>query len=82
MGPLGKLWLDFDTSNIRKGNSSDDSLDIYDCLDTVEKSITLLGQAFVTTVYHRRMTILYNLTKDLKRAKHLLKKNNKNLPFR
>ena len=80
MGPLGKLWLDFD--NIRKGNSSDDSLDIYDCLDTVGKSITLLGQAFITTVYHRRMTILYNLTKDLKRAKHLLKKNNKKLSKR
>ena len=79
MGPLGKLWLDFD--NIRKGNS-DDSLDIYDCLDTVEKSITLLGQAFITTIYHRRMNSLYNLTKDLKRAKQLLKKNNKKLSKR
>ena len=77
MGQLGRIWLDFE--NIRKGASSDNSLDIYECLEKVEKSITLLGQAFITTVYHRRMNILYNLTKDLKRAKHLLKKNNKRL---
>ena len=65
LGPLSKLWLDLD--GIRTGRSTDESLDIFDCLD--EKTITLLGQAFTTTTWHRRMNILYNLTKDVKKAK-------------
>ena len=76
MGPLGKLWKDLE--NIRKGVSTD-SLDIYECLGAVEKSITLLGQAYTSTTYHRRMNILYNLTKDVKDAKQLLKRNDKRL---
>ncbi|MEW8547025.1 MAG: hypothetical protein AB2693_26215, partial [Candidatus Thiodiazotropha sp.] len=73
LGPLSKMWLDFES--IRTGKSTDESMDIFDCLDVVEKTITLLGQGFTTTTYHRRMNILYNLTKDAKKAKRLLKYN-------
>ena len=81
MGPLSRLCLDLENirTAIKKGTSSDTSLDIFDCLGLVEKSITLLGQAFTTTTYHRRMNVLYNLTKDVKKAKQLLKSNDEKL---
>ena len=81
MGPLSRLWLDLENIRkaIKRGTSSDTSLDIFDCLGLVEKSITLLGQAFTTTTYHRRMNVLYNLTKDVKKAKQLLKSNDEKL---
>ena len=81
MVPLSRLWLDLENIRkaIKRGTSSDTSLDIFDCLGLVEKSITLLGQAFTTTTYHRRMNVLYNLTKDVKKAKQLLKSNDEKL---
>ena len=81
MGPLSRLWLDLENIRkaIKKGTSSDTSLDIFDCLGLVEKSITLLGQAFTTTTYHCRMNVLYNLTKDVKKVKQLLKSNDEKL---
>ena len=72
MGSLGKLWVDLE--NIRTG-VADDFLDIYECLGAVERSIMLLGQVFTWKTYHRRMNILYNLTKDVKDTKRLLKQN-------
>ena len=72
MGPLSKLWTDLD--KIRSGQSKE-KLDLFNSLELVEKSITLLGQAFNTTTYHRRMNILYNLKKDVKKANGLLKEN-------
>ena len=77
MGPISKIWLDL--HNIRMGRSTGEDLDSVDWLNVVEKSITLLGQAFSTTTYHRRMNILYNLTKDVKEAKNLLKTNSEDL---
>ena len=77
IGPISKIWVDLD--NIRMGRSTEEDLDPVDWLNVVEKSITLLGQAFSTTTYHRRMNILYNLTKDVKEAKHLLKTNSEDL---
>ena len=77
MGPLSKIWLDLD--NIQSGRESGDSLDPAEWLNVVEKAITLLGQAFTSTTYHRRMNILYNLTKDVKKAKKLLKSNSEDL---
>ena len=67
-----------DLEDIRKGESTDNSLDIYECLSAVEKSITLLGQAYTTTTYHRGMNVLYNLTKDVKKAKNCLNKMMRN----
>ena len=55
MGPLSQIWTGLD--GIRRGTPPSGELDMYGCLDMVEKSITLLGQA-----YKRRMNILYNLT--------------------
>ena len=77
MGPISKIWVDLD--NIRMGRSTGEDLDLVDWLNVVEKSITLLGQAFSTTTYHRRMNVLYNLTKDVKEAKNLLKTNSEGL---
>jgi len=77
MGPLSKLWLDLE--KIAKGQSEEDSLNVFDCLSLVEKSITLVGQAHTSTTYHRRMNVLYNLTKDVKKAKSLLKNNESRL---
>jgi len=57
MGPLSKLWLDLE--KIAKGQSEEDSLNVFDCLSLVEKSITLVGQAHTSTTYHRRMNVLY-----------------------
>ena len=57
MGPLSRIWHDLD--NIQSGRESGDSLDPSEWLNVVEKAITLLGQAFTSTTYHRRMTILY-----------------------
>lgn len=77
MGPLSRIWLDLD--NIRSGRESGENLDPTEWLKIVEKAITLLGQAFTTTTYHRRMNVLYNLTKDVKKAKKLLKSNSEDL---
>ena len=77
MGPISRIWLDLD--DIRAGRSSGENLDPSAWLTVIEKSITLLGQAFSTTTYHRRMNVLYNLTKDLKDAKKLLKTNAEDL---
>ncbi|XP_069128358.1 serine/threonine-protein kinase fray2-like [Argopecten irradians] len=76
MGPLSKLWVDID--GVRSGET-DKKLDLFSCLELVEKTITLVGQAFNATTYHRRMNILYNLTKDVKKSKHLLKENSDRL---
>ena len=76
-GPLSRIWLDLD--NIDSGRESGQNLDPSEWLDIIEKTITLLGQAFTTTTYHRRMNILYNLTKDVKKAKQLLKSNSEDL---
>ncbi|MCG7869238.1 MAG: hypothetical protein JAY74_23060 [Candidatus Thiodiazotropha taylori] len=77
MGPISKIWVDLD--DIRAGRTTGENLDPFDWLNVIEKSITLLGQAFSTTTYHRRMNVLYNLTKDVKRAKRLLKTNAEDL---
>ena len=77
MGPISKLWVDLD--EIRSGRSSGENLDPFEWLNVIEQSITLLGQAFSTTTYHRRMNVQYNLTKDVKKAKKLLKSNDANL---
>ena len=76
LGPLSKLWSEPDTVE-KSGN--DEDLDLFAMLDLVEKTITLVGQAFVVSTYHRRMNILYNLTKDVKKAKRLIHCNEDNL---
>ena len=79
MGPLGKLWVDLE--NIQMCLSAD-SLDMYEFLDAVEKSITLLSQAYTTSTYHMRMKIPYDLAKDVKEAKQLVKRNSRTLSKR
>ena len=77
MGPLSRIWHDLD--NIQSGRESVDNLDPSEWLNVVEKAITLLGQTFTSTTYHQQMNILYNLTKDVKEAKKLLKSNSEDL---
>ena len=72
MGPLTKVWTVLD--HIREDESAD--LDLFQCLDLVEKTITLLGQANISVAYFRRLNILYKLTRDIKKAKTLLRRHN------
>ena len=73
MGPLSKVWDILDTARLVGSENAD--LDLFEILDLVEKSITLLGQAQVSFNYFRRQGVLYRLTKDPKKAKILLKQH-------
>ena len=73
MGPLGKLWAVMDT--VRLDETGEDEIDLYECLELVEKDITLVGQAFVTGNYFRRQNVLFRFTKDPKKTKALLKQH-------
>ena len=77
MGPLGKLWATLDGAR-QDGDPSVDSepvpeLDLFECLEMVEKCITLVGQSHITVSFFRRQNILNRLTQDPKKAKQLLK---------
>ena len=73
MGPLGKLWTVLDTARLVEEDSRE--LDLFDCLEMVEKAITLLGQANTTINHNRRQNVLFKMTKDSKKAKMLLKQH-------
>ena len=73
MGPLSHLWRVFD--RVKKGKGSNPSL--TECLSLVEKIIILVGQAIVCFNYHRRLAILFYLTRNIKEAKVLMKSNSK-----
>ena len=66
-------------AHIQLGKASGEDLDPTEWLNIVEKAITLLGQAFTTTTYHRRMNVLFKLTKAVKKAKSLLKGSSEDL---
>ena len=63
MGPLSRIWLDLD--NIRSGGESGENLDPIEWLKIVEKTNTLLGQAFITTTYHRWMSPSMHSSEDM-----------------
>ena len=58
---------------VRTGVSEEPEL--YELLDMVEKAITLNGQAHLSTSFHRRVSVMFKLTKDIKAAKCLLKEH-------
>ena len=70
MGPLSKLWTVLEEHRV---DEATDELDLFDCLQLVEKVITLVGQAHISVSYYRRHNILSRLTKDNKKAKQLLR---------
>ena len=70
MGPLARLWLNLE--EVRMGKFTEE-LDLFECLDLVEQSVTLLGQANVSLAYARRLGILGRLTDDAKKAKKFYK---------
>ena len=72
MGPLGRLWLSLEEDRTGK---SPEELDLFECLNLVEQSVTLLGQANVSLTYASRLAILGRLTGDAKKAKKLLSKH-------
>ena len=72
MGPLSHLWRMLDRVKKGKGGPPD----LQECLSLIEKIIVLVGQVKVCVNYHRRQSILYYLTKNIKEAKMLLKSNN------
>ena len=55
MGPLGAIWLKID--EIKKGKS-DDSLDLKDTLELIEKAVICVGQANVQIKYFRRLALV------------------------
>ena len=75
MGPLGKVWTIVD--NIRSGNSGSTAVDSHKMLQLIEQSIILLGQSDVLFNFHCRLAILSRVTKSQRRAKIVLKENDK-----
>ena len=71
MGPLSKVWSILDTARLE---DDCEELDLFECLDLVEKSITLVGQSFLRVSHYRQQGALFKLTKDMKKVKQLLKK--------
>ena len=71
MGPLSKLWSILDSVRADEGAAGE--IDLFECLDLVEKAITILGQAKIKINYQRQENILYRFTKDQKKAKQLHK---------
>ena len=69
MGPLSKLWAMLE--NVREDDTVD--FELFDGLDLVEKIITLVGLTHQTVSYYRRQNITFKWTKDMKKAKSLLK---------
>ena len=70
MGPLSKVWTILDSARVDQDSSE---LDLYDCLDLVEKCITLVGSSHQTVLHFRKQGILFKMTKDMRKAKQLLK---------
>ena len=52
-----------------------DELDLFDLLELVEKTITLVGQANVSLLHFRKHGIIYKFTKDIKKTQTLLKRH-------
>ena len=74
MGPLSLLWKRLE--DIRKA-PSDETVEVPldKFLTLVEHVILLLGQPSLSVSYTRRLNILKMITKDLRKAKAMLKEN-------
>ena len=74
MGPLSLLWKRLE--DIRKAPSDETvEVPVDKFLTLVEHVILLLGQPSVSVSYTRRLNILKMITKDLRKAKAMLKEN-------
>ena len=71
MDPLTGLWK---SSEGIKWTVTEEivSVPTEEYIKLVEQSVLLLGQAFNTIMYGRQLNILKPLTKDLKKAKHIM----------
>ena len=72
MGPLSRLWKALQDIK-QTGPKETVSVPIGKYIILVEQSELLLGQASYTIIYGGRLNILKPLTKDPKKAKHILK---------
>ena len=79
MGPLSKLWTLLEAARLGEDSEDYAELDLFECLDLVEKTLTLLGQANVSFNHFRRQNFLFRLTKDGKKTKSLLKDHEETL---
>ena len=74
MGPLSLLWKRLE--DIRKAPSDETvEVPVDKFLTLVEHVILLLGQPSLYVSYTRRLNILKMITKDLRKAKAMLKEN-------
>ena len=74
MGPLSLLWKRLE--DIRKAPSDETvEVPVDKFLTVVEHVILLLGQPSLSVSYTRRLNILKMITKDLRKAKAMLKEN-------
>ena len=74
MGPLSLLWKRLE--DIRKAPSDETvEVPVDKFLTLVEHVILLLGQPSLSVSYTRRLNILKMITKDLRKAKAMLKEN-------
>ena len=72
MGPLSRLWKGLEY--IRKA-PSDLEVPVEKFVALVEQVILLLGQTSLSVSYTRRLNILKLITKDIRKAKAILKEN-------
>ena len=70
MGPLSQLWSIFEKARLE---NEEPDIDLFECLDLIEKVITLTGQVNCTLLHDRRLSIMYKLTRSATKAKQLLK---------
>ena len=74
MGPLSLLWKRLE--DIRKAPSDETvEVPVDKFLTLVKHVILLLGQPSLSVSYTRRLNILKMITKDLRKAKAMLKEN-------
>ena len=74
MGPLSLLWKRLE--DIRKAPSDETvEVPVDKFLTLVEHVILLLSQPSLSVSYTRRLNILKMITKDLRKAKAMLKEN-------
>ena len=51
----------------------DGTLDLDELVSNIEKSVLLLGQTHVTTMYHRRINVVANIVGNKKKAQEIVR---------
>uniref|UniRef100_A0A8W8JUE2 Uncharacterized protein n=1 Tax=Magallana gigas TaxID=29159 RepID=A0A8W8JUE2_MAGGI len=71
MGPISRIWEELDKAH--EGHTS--TMDIEDVVKLLEKTILMIGQVNVASLYERRINFLAKILKSTKKAKSMLRDN-------